>query len=157
MQLYMSHVFYTYMHAYLITPTTSHIKQYILHRYTYTLQLYLYKYRTCIPTCMYIPVTVWSLPSYLYTYHTHSYLASYFNIPYKAKVLRGTFEVVHSTTNVFLKIYGCVNWQYKYTSMLPWRLSSLTATIFSLESFALSTTPYLVYTHRCTSCDYTDN
>ena len=41
-----------------------------------------------------------------------------YNIPYKAKLLRGeTFTVVHSTVNVFSWIYGHVNLQYKYISM----------------------------------------
>ena len=37
-------------------------------------------------------------------------------VPYKAKLLWG--KTFASTINVFLLIYGRVNWQYKSTSML---------------------------------------
>ena len=33
------------------------------------------------------------------------------------------FVFVHYTVNVFPWIYGCVDWQYRHTSMPPWRFS----------------------------------
>ena len=59
-----------------------------------------------------------------------------------------TFVVVHSTVNVFPWIYGCVDWHYKYTSMLLWRFSNdwLISSV-STKVFLLKVLPYMVLYH----------
>ena len=68
-------------------------------------------------------------------------------VSYKAKLAKGktfmVFMIVHSTTNAFSRIYGCVNWLYKYTkhateNVFP-RMTNFLSNHWSflLKSFAL--------------------